>query len=985
MTFSVPQYLLESTICFAILYGYVRLAMRSMASPRIQWFLWFATLACLVLPAIHLPVFPPVSQTEWLHPVVAEVGHYQSEWQKALGRITPGLSISLANTLLLLYFLGFAYRSYLWIDSLHFFFAEWQVLRSLAVIPHADQPAQPRVFAEEIWAHWQDKKKIQEGPISYFPYIHFQHFQRFWTFDWMLHFHWFQPFAWKMHQVFSDQLTILASAKNGPPPKPSRQEQRFLIGGYSLFLPLFLLFSLNVSSYLPGTAHLRYANQEFTRMAHQPFIQVADLPDEPTAYIKWGIQRLRLAPFEEGKTLRTEILHLTPNLRYLLPAVEFQVFNEGKALPHKTWEAAVLVPGASQARTFTQPQQFWSYLQGLPDAADLSIYLKVQDEEDQIWIAAATISPDGQVYQPEIGIRTLVPQLSTLRWSVPVVLQQTESSEAEFVLIWGELQIPLNKYANPDVYTGYVELDRTTFLKQIGNHIQILQGSEKLEIEELNLSFSEPGTWTWSSRENQILDIRQKNQAVIGNKDLEQIRDDLQNGDWLVLRGRAGNLYLNTVNIQISDPHSLFQPTISFHPLQEEMPLYDFQVISGVGGKSTLRLDTTLASNEKVLNLYRDPERYDIIHIPGFKTYRRLLTYDSEGFYIQAAKKYPLEEWFYEMRIPTLHTKMDHLYKLVWGDLMAAPSSNIYSYEEFQESTASDLQVFLAGEELPIKKCVVVVSPKLGDPDFAILEGNISEELRQLLAKKPIAPETSLLFSSMVTEKDGQSYMLPTGFVIQVGQERQTFSYQLQMEEVVANGPFTQHEDPGEGTYNYQGIDLPNLIAILTEHRTSRMEFIDLPPDVRLSVHFSGAGFSQSRAYEHMLNALQKKYHFRLERNELNRSHWKLQVVDPDRLEPNMLEPGVEVFERVRVFEEKGYHLLTDFSLRELAGYIEDQYGEIIEPWPHSYGKKGFVFGLDFGDFSEFQRQLENEFGLRLFESQRLFSGMVVRFMHDPS
>ncbi|MEO1714422.1 MAG: hypothetical protein AAFU60_13905, partial [Bacteroidota bacterium] len=98
-----------------------------------------------------------------------------------------------------------------------------------------------------------------------------------------------------------------------------------------------------------------------------------------------------------------------------------------------------------------------------------------------------------------------------------------------------------------------------------------------------------------------------------------------------------------------------------------------------------------------------------------------------------------------------------------------------------------------------------------------------------------------------------------------------------------------------------------------------------------------------------------------------------------------LLDPTTEVEEQVRVFDPKGYHLLTGFDLKELALYIEDQYGELVETWPHSYGKQPFVFGLDFGDFSELQRQLENEFGLRLFESDRLFNGMRVRFIHDPS
>ncbi|MEM1219668.1 MAG: hypothetical protein AAGH79_12175, partial [Bacteroidota bacterium] len=496
---------------------------------------------------------------------------------------------------------------------------------------------------------------------------------------------------------------------------------------------------------------------------------------------------------------------------------------------------------------------------------------------------------------------------------------------------------------------------------------------------------SEPGTWNWYSTDLLYPEIRQKELASLDSEQLTQIEEEIQNGDWLVLQGKVGDLFLNTVNIQISDPRSLFEPNIVFGPFAEEMPLYSFQVINGLTSKSIVRMDTTLEVNAKVFDLYRDSERYELIHIPDFQTYFRLLSYDSEGFYVQAAKKYPEQEWFYGLEYPSLHTGKDHLLKLTWGNMIAAPSSDIYSLEEFAEASSAPLEIWVEDEKLPIKKCVVVNSPKSGDADFALLEGDIQGQLQTLLQKQNVLPETSILIIGIQTEKDGQTLQLPTGFVIQVGQEKTAFAHELSIEEVAGMESLLKEEDPDLGIYRYEQIPLIELIAILTEHRTNRMELINVPKDIFLNVSFVGEGYSRVRAHEHLLNALKKKYRFRLEHQRLTKLHWKLQVVNPDRLEPNQMDPDAEAEKEARVFDPRGYHLLTGYSLKELALYIEDQYGELIETWPHSYGKQSFVFGLDFGDFSELQRQLENEFGLRLFESDRLFNGMRVRFMHDPS
>ncbi|MEO1713349.1 MAG: hypothetical protein AAFU60_08450, partial [Bacteroidota bacterium] len=538
MLFSVPQYILESTLCFGVLLLYIQLALPQQASTRIQWFIWTSMLAAMVIPALEVPILLQQHGTESIIPVIAKAEQWQNGWQKALGQITPGLSISLADTLLFIYFLGFAYRAYQWIDSNHFFRINTKNQRSDLAHASADAPQRSvTIWADILWESWRQKRQFPKAVLPFLPYLHTQHYLRVWTLDWMRMFHWFQPMAGRLHTQYHRLATQIETPNSSKIPGA---EHRFLFVGYSLYLPLIVLFSLNFSSQIPGTEYLRVFNHQFTEMAHQPFIQVADLPKESNAYLKWGIQRLALSAYEEGEPLQTEFLHLTPELIYLLPAVEFQVFNDGEFLAYRNWEASVMVPGTNQARIFKRPSSFWAFLRGLPERAELSIYLKIEDQSGKLWVASATISPDGQVYNPEQGIRALVPELSTIRWSVPRVLEPLESSEADYVLLWGDISIPLNKYANPDVYTGFVQLDREEFMAQIGNQIQVLHGSEALDFKEFSIRFSEPGTWNWYSTDHLYPEIRQKTQANIDSEQMAQIDREVQNGDWLVLQGKVG-------------------------------------------------------------------------------------------------------------------------------------------------------------------------------------------------------------------------------------------------------------------------------------------------------------------------------------------------------------------------------------------------------------------------------------------------------------
>jgi len=55
----------------------------------------------------------------------------------------------------------------------------------------------------------------------------------------------------------------------------------------------------------------------------------------------------------------------------------------------------------------------------------------------------------------------------------------------------------------------------------------------------------------------------------------------------------------------------------------KQQDLFNFQVIIPDEAKTILKIDTTLAKNKSIVKMYGNPKKYQIIHIPNFKTRTR--------------------------------------------------------------------------------------------------------------------------------------------------------------------------------------------------------------------------------------------------------------------------------------------------------------------------------------------------------------------------
>jgi hypothetical protein len=317
--------------------------------------------------------------------------------------------------------------------------------------------------------------------------------------------------------------------------------------------------------------------------------------------------------------------------------------------------------------------------------------------------------------------------------------------------------------------------------------------------------------------------------------------------------------------------------------------------------------------------------------------------------------------------------------QLQWGDMFSTPNSEIYSFEEFQENLRHPLKLIVGEEELLMKYAFFRIVPADSEPFIIPLNTDQLNFPEQVELLHKIGPETSVVLDGIIIEtKEGESLLFPSGFVFQVGKATQNHQRRVKIEESNQEGPPLM--ETTEDLIRFQHYPLTDLIAELTYTRVNRIEFKGLKSDPVLSVELSASEYTPERAYEILLNTLQKKYRFSTHWKRINRDHWKMQIANTAKLEAALHDGENPVVEKIQVFDPDGFHLLTGITLEELNAFLETRYGVIFDMFPNAYTEETFIFGLDFSSFEQVRKQLLDEYGLQIADANWLYDGLEVRF-----
>ncbi|MEZ4959694.1 MAG: hypothetical protein R2830_07750 [Saprospiraceae bacterium] len=334
----------------------------------------------------------------------------------------------------------------------------------------------------------------------------------------------------------------------------------------------------------------------------------------------------------------------------------------------------------------------------------------------------------------------------------------------QYSFAWGDLMIPLHKFASPNGYEASLDVQFSDFQQNFSKELKILRNGKPLETGIISIIYKAKNVGKFAY----INDIDPKNVLLWDRRDGKVYNDSLGLGDELTIFGESGEIYISKVTIRISDPGAMYQPAVMVPEINRLAPSFCFQVIARPGQRALVKVDKSDPKAEHILNMYRDVSRYEIVNIPGFRTNRRYLTEADALFKKGTFTEVELAPAGLNVDyLPEYQDYQDNQVVLRWGDMEAGPSSYNYPLDSFQVSAKKEIQLRVGDRQLPIISFECIIASKTVAP-----YGFKSDRLDHpalLFALDGIAPETSIYFDRIIVKsEEGQLKLFPAAFVFNV-------------------------------------------------------------------------------------------------------------------------------------------------------------------------------------------------------------------------
>ncbi|MEM6964491.1 MAG: hypothetical protein AAF573_06990 [Bacteroidota bacterium] len=353
-------------------------------------------------------------------------------------------------------------------------------------------------------------------------------------------------------------------------------------------------------------------------------------------------------------------------------------------------------------------------------------------------------------------------------------------------LQWGKIHLPIHELVNGR--NGRIGLKLEEILEVANFPILLFQGDEEVKLDKFFF------TITKQKRKGApkfviIEDYDQEDAARWHGRVF--LEEHLEEGEHIFLSnlmGKNGEQFFLTIEVLYDNPPKRLDFTLPPIPKGE---VFGFQVVD-LENQLQVKLDTTAETTLKVYNTYKDLEKYELLHIPNFKTTRRYLTEED----VIQIKDETVFNWVKNEAIKKIDLnllpeftgyKADDFMELKWGGMVTSNNRssttiadpivlknskgeffNIHSknYDTYDLQDAIDGRFMLAHgfKNYPIKRMKVVIFPAEGTPTSYITDDINHPELQDICYK--IQSNTIILITDILIENEQQEYLyFPTSFI----------------------------------------------------------------------------------------------------------------------------------------------------------------------------------------------------------------------------
>ncbi len=537
----------------------------------------------------------------------------------------------------------------------------------------------------------------------------------------------------------------------------------------------------------------------------------------------------------------------------------------------------------------------------------------------------------------------------------------------EHKIIWGKQEIKLEKIAAPNGYSGEIEVELEDFKKLYGEPIRVYEGTQERAFKTMDIHLQvleEKGRLWFPNVENGAIELEHPR---LGN-----VKDRIMEGDILSFTGMAEEVYLTGISVKIKNPLAIYRPEINVAPITKSAPAFGFQIVNLPNKRALLKIDTSNIATRHIVDLYVANPQYQIVHIADFKTNQRFVDATARLFSEEKIEENYLSVARFDIHVlPEYQAFQNQLVELDWGQMIANPSSENYIVKDFLRSCRKELKLKIGTESFDIQS-FRMISKQMETAATAFHSEKIKESSLQAFLRK-IVPETSIYFDDLIIQKNGQYYYLPINFVFNIGKDTDKFTLTVK----ASDENTIKSINKREGYIEYLHYPMSELIAILTGNE--RMEFENRANEPVIDAAFESEYLSLRQGEELLLKRLYQQYYYSSQIRFETRPVW---IIDP--VENTESIDTLEYFYHIKpdlkevtaANKEQGLETLSPGFIDDLANLMEREFDLIV--FNESGLTKAYGLGLDLSSFSALRKQLEEDYGIKMREEERVIKFVKV-------
>ena len=474
-------------------------------------------------------------------------------------------------------------------------------------------------------------------------------------------------------------------------------------------------------------------------------------------------------------------------------------------------------------------------------------------------------------------------------------INERPERESPYTVEWGGLQIPLVKYANPEVYSGSIEIEISAFRNMVGQELRLLKYESEQEVEVVSIHREPYSRFSsfWFSYPG--FQGRRLETSVATT-----LQQGLQPGDVLAVRlfSKTDSTIVQSVLIKVADPFEEYHPEVPVPRPRYDGDVFGFQLIQESGRRPLLRIDTAEESTRHIYDLYRHNRRYKIVHVPGFKTRRRLLTGRDQLFEASEAHRSELLSTGYDWLALPEYTAFEGAdVSLEWGELLASPASENYHLADFRSNIKEELKLRIGNADLSIRGFHLFIHNWRRHPELYVADSLQSPVLLKALYK--IQPASTVYFDKIVVEDEhGKRWLIPVAFAFNIGAEL-PFSFNLEESSTEAVAPVVQVRGQKGGAFiRFQNYPLSKVLPLLLGLDSTQLHQQNWRQDPQLDIVFSSAYYSLEDGKAWTLRELKRRFGIELKWTSVPEVY-HLVVKDSVALSTIMAEPDKDFIQYV--------------------------------------------------------------------------------------